>query len=185
VAGKSVIGIEKTAQANDSLGTNKNKDMNYEKDLYIDDQSLELEWLDQSMLFMKYARYLAETRRTTDEAKQYIEIVKAELDKAIRENPGDFGLEKVTDKAIDAIIITDKKYKEAYQIYLEAKYESDMASNAVAAFNMRKEALENLVKLNGQQYFSGPKVPRDIHWEREEKAKRTESKIGKTLNRNR
>jgi DNA repair ATPase RecN len=158
--------------------------MNYEKDLYIDDSALDIEWLDQSMLFMKYARYLAETRRTADEAKQYIEIVKAELDKAVRENPEKFKLDKVTDKAIDAIIATDKKYKDAYQVYLEAKYEADMASSAVSAFNMRKEALENLVKLNGQQYFSGPKVPRDIHWEREEKAKKLDSKIGNKLNRN-
>ncbi len=158
--------------------------MNYEKDLFIDDSALDIEWLDQSMLFMKYARYLAETRRTADEAKQFIEIIKAELDKAVRENPEKFKLEKVTDKAIDAIIATDKKYKDAYQVYLEAKYEADMASSAVSAFNMRKEALENLVKLNGQQYFSGPKVPRDIHWEREEKEKRMDTKIGNKLNRN-
>jgi hypothetical protein len=158
--------------------------MNYEKDLFIDDSALDIEWLDQSMLFMKYARCLAETRRTADEAKQFIEIIKAELDKAVRENPEKFKLEKVTDKAIDAIIATDKKYKDAYQVYLEAKYEADMASSAVSAFNMRKEALENLVKLNGQQYFSGPKVPRDIHWEREEKEKRMDTKIGNKLNRN-
>lgn len=158
--------------------------MNYEKDLYIDDSALDIEWLDQSMLFMKYARHAAEARRTLDETKQALDIKKSEVDKAIRENPDAFGIEKVTEGAIQSAILTEGGYQEAYQIFLDAKFESDMASNAVQAFNQRKEALENLVKLNGQQYFSGPKVPRDIHWEREEKIKRAEDKIGKKLSRN-
>ena len=159
--------------------------MNYEKDLYIDETNLDIEWLDQSMLFMKYAKHSAETQRDFDDVKQKLDVLKAELDKEIRENPSDFGIEKVTEGAIQSAILTTPRYQAMYEALLDTKFENDMAKNAVQAFNQRKEALENLVKLNGQQYFSGPKVPRDIHWEREEKAKRTENKIGKTLNRNR
>ena len=138
--------------------------MNYEKDLFIDDSALDIEWLDQSMLFMKYAKNAAEVRKLFDETKQELDIVRAEIDKDIRENPDKYGLEKVTEGAIQSALLTSKKFQIANQKVLDAKFEIDMASSAVQAFNMRKEALENLVKLNGQSYFSGPKVPRDLTW---------------------
>jgi hypothetical protein len=36
----------------------------------------------------------------------------------------------------------------------------------------RKAALENLVQLHGQNYFAGPKVPRNLSKERDEKEER-------------
>jgi len=158
--------------------------MKYEEDIRIDDSALDIEWLEQAGLFMKYARHCASTRRAFDDAKQDLDIKKAELDKAIRENPSDYGIEKVTENAVASCILTHKMYKEAFQVYLDAKYEMEMAQYAVQAFNQRKEALENLVKLNGQQYFAGPKIPRDITWEREAKAKKVDTGVAGVLTRN-
>lgn len=145
--------------------------MNYESDLRIDETALDLEWLEQPSLFMKYARHLANARKILDEEKQSLDVKRAELDRNIRENPDKFGIEKITEGAISSAILTSLEYKTAYQKFLDVKYEVDMASNAIQAFNQRKDALENLVKLYGQQYFAGPKMPRDLHWEREEKQK--------------
>ena len=64
------------------------------------------------------------------------------------------------------------------------KYESDMAKGAVRALESKKDALENLVKLHGQQYFAGPKMPRDISWEREQKQNRADQTVGQRLKRN-
>ena len=61
--------------------------MNYEKDLEIDDQALDFECLDQAVRFMRYAKHSAEMERILDEAKQELDIVKAETDKDIRESP--------------------------------------------------------------------------------------------------
>jgi hypothetical protein len=58
-----------------------------------------------------------------------------------------------------------------------------MAQAAVNAFEQRKSALENLVRLFGQSYFAGPKMPRDLHWEKEEKEKSVNSGIAKHLNK--
>lgn len=157
--------------------------MNYEDDIGIDENSLDIEWLEQASLFMKYARNLADARRDLDEEKQSLDICKADIDKSIRENPENFGITKITEGAIQSAILTNDDYKKAYQKYLDIKYESDMASNAVQAFNQRKEALENLVKLHGQQYFAGPSVPRNIHEERIAKQKHTDKKV--TIRRNR
>ena len=157
--------------------------MNYEQDLRIDETALDVEWLDQAMLFMRYARHAAEARKTFDETKQELDIVRAEIDKDIRENPDKYGLEKVTEGAIQSTLLTNKKYWAANQKVLDAKYEFDMASNAVSAFNMRKEALENLVKLNGQQYFAGPQVPRDLYGQRQLRQKDMNSRIGEKMKR--
>jgi hypothetical protein len=142
--------------------------MNYEQDIRIDDSALDIEWCEQPALFWKYAKYAAQCRKDVDFAKQKLDVTKAELDNDIRENPAKYGLEKVTDKAIEAVIVTCEDYKVAYKAFLDAKFESDMSSSAVSAMNQKKEALENLVRLHGQSYFAGPKIPRDLRKERTE-----------------
>jgi len=159
--------------------------MNYERDILIDETSLDIEWLEQSALFMKYAKHSAEALRDFDDVKQNLDVLKGELDKSIRENPSNFGIEKVTEGAIQSAILTDKGYQAMYEELLNAKYENDMARNAVVAFNMRKDALENLVKLHGQSYFSGPKVPHNLTELKQEREKKVESRIGQTFKRTR
>ena len=112
---------------------------------------------------------LLKMRMATDIAKEKLDLTKAELDKEIRMHPESFDIAKITEAAVTAAIISHSKYKEANRNYLDAKYESDVSSAAVRAIDARKDALENLVRLHGQQYFAGPKIPRDVHWEREQK----------------
>jgi hypothetical protein len=157
--------------------------MDYEKDMRIDETSLDVEWLNQASLFMKYARYSAEARRKVDEEKQALDIIKAGIDKQMRETPEKFGIEKITEGAITAAILTVRQYQTAYQKFLDAKYEADMASSAVQAMNQRKDALENLVRLAGQSYFAGPSIPRDLSWEREQKQKRSDVGVASKLQR--
>lgn len=160
--------------------------MNYEQDIAIDETALEIEWLEQATLFMKYAKNAAEARRTLDQVKESLDIVKAEMDKKIREHPEKFKIEKVTEAVISAAILRSDEFSEANQKYIDAKYELDIAQAAVSAMNQRKEALENLVKLHGQSYFAGPKMPRDIHKEREKREelqKETNKRIASKLNR--
>jgi hypothetical protein len=126
---------------------------------------------------LQYSKNAAFRRMKLDDAKQALEVVKAEVDKKIRKNPEKFGIEKITENVIAATILINEEYQEAYAEYLTAKYESDMASGAVQAFEQRKSALENLVKLHGQQYFAGPKIPRDLNWEREQRQKKVDEGI--------
>ena len=159
--------------------------MDYEKDIVIDENSLDLEWLEQPALMMKYSRHAAKMRREIDEVKQNLDIVKAEVDQKIRKNPGKYKIEKVTEGAISSAILVDNDYQEAYSAYLDAKYEADIAQSAVYAFEQRKSALENLVRLHGQQYFAGPKVPRDLNWEREERRKKVDAGVASKMTRSR
>jgi len=156
--------------------------MNYEKDIEIDETSLDIEWLEQPKLFMQYSRHLADMRRRADETKQTLDIVRAEIDRDAREDPEKFQITgKVTEGAITSAVLTNDKYKKAYQDFLDAKYEMDMALSAVRAFEQRKDALENLVRLHGQEYFAGPRVPRDLHEEKEKRRKRLNATIANKI----
>lgn len=157
--------------------------MDYEKDIAIDETALDLDWLGQPALMMKYARHSAQMQKTLEETKQNLDIVKAEVALDIRKTPANYGIEKVTDASVESCILTTKKYKDAHKEYLEAKYEADMAKGAVNAFDQRKSALENLVKLHGQQYFAGPRIPHDLTWERQQRQKKSDSKVATKMRR--
>ena len=157
--------------------------MNYEDDIKIDESSLDVEWLDQPSLMMKYARHAAQCRLEMDKAKEALELVKAELDKEIRSFPDRFGIEKITDKVVENTIPMQPAYKEAINNFIKARFESDVAYGAVKAMETRKDALENLGRLMGLQYFAGPRMPRDLHEERT--AKQTKANQTVTFKRGR
>ena len=159
-------------------------DFNYEKDIEIDGEALDQEWLGQSALYLKYSRHYADMTKRMDESKQNLDIAKAEADKRIRKNPENYGIDKITEAVVMNSILIEEGYKDAYDEYLSAKYEVDMARAAVSAFEQRKSALENLVRLFGQNYFSGPNVPYEINreWESKEKESRTNKKTAEGLN---
>lgn len=160
--------------------------MNYEADIKIEEGCLDIEWLEQPEKMLKYGQHASKMKSNLDKAKESLDFVKAELDNEIRSDPEKFGLEKVTDRAIEATIPLQERYKKASEFYLNAKFESDVAFAAVKAFEQRKDALENLVRLHGQQYFAGPKIPRDLPSEMEKrtnKNKEVNKRIGITISR--
>jgi len=156
-------------------------DLNYERDVSIDETALDVEWLQQAGLMYKYARYQAETKKVMDEAKERLDFIKAKLEMDIRTNPESYGLSKVTESAIASTILLQSEYQDAAKKYVEAKYENDVAVAAVRAIDQKKTALENLVKLLSVSYFAGPSAPRDLSLEWNE---RIEKKEQKELNKN-
>ncbi len=157
-------------------------EFDYEKDIYIDESALDVELLGQALLMIRYARKAAEARVEMDKAKDGVEVARAKLDKNIRIDPEQFEVVKITEGAVAAAILLQPQYKEANEAFLEARYEYDMARYAVQAIDQRKAALENLVRLHGQQYFAGPSIPRDLSREAQERAKqkRVDSKVTMT-----
>ena len=145
--------------------------MNYEQDLKIDVDALDVEWADQPSLMLRYTKVAAEARMELDKAKEDLGTVKAEIDLQIREDPESFGIAKVTESAIQSAIILDDGFNKANEKCLQLAYEFEMAQGAVRAVDQRKQALENLVKLHGLQYFAGPKIPRNLSYEYQQKQK--------------
>jgi len=158
----------------------------YAQDIQIDKTALDLEWLHQPSLMLKYAKHSAKMQEAMEESKQNLDIARAEADRTIRENPEGFDIVgRTTEGAISSAILTYKPFIDASQAYKSAKYEADMAKAAVNAFEHRKSALEALVKLFGLQYFSVPNAPFDItrEWEKKERTKKVNKKVTNGLNR--
>ena len=159
--------------------------LNYEGDISISCEELDIEWLEQPELMMRYSRHQARCALELDKAKERLEVVKAELDKKIRQHPEKFDVAKITETVVSNTIITQAEYTAAQGEMLDAKFEFDIARAAVSAINGRKDALENLVRLHGMQYFAGPNMPRDLNKEveRKKQQKTVDSGVGQKLRR--
>jgi len=126
--------------------------------LDIDKNRLDDEWIDQPKLYFKWAVDLEDARDDFERAKAAFDVVKSDLDLAIRTSPDDYDLPKVTDKAIAAVLITQASYEKAQQVMFEAKYRVGIVQAAVTSIDHRKKALEKLVDLYGQKYFASPRA---------------------------
>jgi len=143
--------------------------MNYEKDIGIDENALDVEFVRHPLKFLKYAEHLAHTEKVTKRAHENLKTIKAKLSNQALSDPTLCAGGKATAVAIEAYYRTNEKYLEAKESWVETEYEKDMALNAVQAMNAKKTSLENLVRLHGQQYFAGPSVPRDLAQEMEQR----------------
>ena len=165
--------------------------MDYEVDIIIDDTALDIEWLEQASLAMRYGKYFAQKKQELLQSQERIKVVRAELiAKANADPEGTCDKAKPNTADIEAYYRNHKRHKIAKEEWIKAQFELDIAEIAKNEIGFtRKMALENLVKLHGQQYFAGPKVPRDLNSEvdkKRQKVKRQEKVnrgIGKSINR--
>jgi len=138
----------------------KKKTRDIEFDFFnIDINNLDKEWINQPKIFFKYASELADAMRRESGARTEREVVKAEIDLKVRENLKKYGIDKVklTEAVILGVVSSQPKYKEAQKKRLIRKHKTDILQAAVRALDHRKSALERLVSLHGQNYFSTPK----------------------------
>lgn len=161
--------------------------LNYEDDIRIDETALDVEWLEQAELAMKYARNFAQAKRRLINAEEKIKLIRAELTAEANKNPIKCcNKDKPNAADIEAYYRNHRRHKEAKEEWVKLQYELDIAEAAKNEIGYtRKAALENLVRLHGQQYFAGPRIPRDISQERERKQehKKVDTNIGRSLKR--
>ena len=137
--------------------------MSYENDTYIEETKLHVECLDQPRLMKKYSDLLAEAKRALEHEKHRLDVLKAELDKAVRANPEVYEIHgKITEAQVTAAITTSADHKKLSEAIIELQYEVNMLKGTVDAINSKKDMLEELIRLHGQNYFSGPNVPHNI-----------------------
>jgi len=139
--------------------------LNYEEDVKIDSQALDVEWLEQPGLMGRYAKHAAHMEALRDEAKERLDVEKARIEMQIRANPELYDLAKPTEAGIQSTILLQSEYQELIREFNAAKYEYGQAIAAVRAIDQRKAALENLVKLLNASYLAGPQAPRNLYQE--------------------
>lgn len=137
------------------------EDYNYDQDLFIDIDQLEVEWLTQPHRYRKYAELCSDAESEKQEAKQFLDLKKAELDGVIRNNLKEQEV-KITEAQVAAQVLQHNDYLEAEDNYNKKCHNYNILKVAVESFHQRKTALENLVKLALAEWFSAPIEPRSI-----------------------
>lgn len=130
------------------------KDLDYKKDISIDEENLDTEWLRHSATYMQYLEYSVYCSNILEKKEEQLEVLAAELDKEIRSNPGE---KKLTENSIKNEILTNNNYKTLKEEIIQARYNYNIVKSAVNAFEHRKKALERLCDLWMFGYNSAPK----------------------------
>ena len=129
------------------------------KDIFnIDPNCLDVEWVGQPKLFYKHAEKLADARLELATSKAELDVVAAELDQEIRNDPAVFGLDKVTETTVRTAITLNKRHRSKLKAFNNNKHTVDLLQSVISALDHRKAALENMVRLHGQNYFSTPQA---------------------------
>jgi len=159
--------------------------LDFDRDLRIDETALDVECLEQPSLMMAYAQEAAEARMEMDTAKESLDVIEAQVDSEVRDCPEDFGLKKITESAIKSAVVLDERVQAAKKRLTQAKLDYGMTTAASVAMDARKKMLEMLIQLHGQQYFAGPKTPRNLMKEAKKRfaSKSSNEKVKKAMDR--
>ena len=89
--------------------------MNYEKDLKIDVDALDVEWADHAELSLQYGKHYANCMKELEEAEEDIKITRSELIKKANEDPeGCLGDDiKPTAPNVEAYYRNHRRHKKA------------------------------------------------------------------------
>ena len=112
---------------------------------------------------MKYAEKSAEAQKNVDRLKEEIDIERARLNNVFRSLPEKYGCPqdskgnyKITEAWVDSLTSVEKTYQDLSSALTQARFELNLMSAAVRAFDHRKKSLEGLVQLWLGGFFSVP-----------------------------
>lgn len=161
--------------------------LNYEEDIKIDESALDIEWLKQTALSLKYGRHFSNLKSIQRRLEEQKKIIRSELILKVNKNAEALiGKKSPNAGDIEAFYRNDPGYKSVIEDLNDAIEAAEFAEIAYQQISWtKKAALENLVKLNGQQYFAGPSMPRDLtkEVENKERIQRTDAGVARALQR--
>ena len=143
----------------------------FQNEIQIDLDALHEEWRTHANTRYKYASEVSYLDRVLKKIGEEIATVKAGLIKECKNENA-----KATVQQIDAFCIENKSHITVKEKQIDAEYELNMAKNALRAFDDRKTALENEVKLWGGNYYSSPTEERKIESSKPNKSNSSNNK---------
>jgi len=119
----------------------------FDIELMVNPENLEEESLKQLDLFKKVRLHELETRISLFRRKNELKEVETGLDYDIRRNPASFGLQKITESAVESTIRRDPGYREARDALESAEEEHWTATAYLELCRERGEILRGLIHL--------------------------------------
>lgn len=139
--------------------------------LDIDPLRLDDELIGQPAQRGQFGELHADAQKDLDDAKANLSVAEAEADRDIRENPADYGIDKLSEARISAAVTLHPAVKVALKKVNEAKYNLNVLQAAIDGLEHRRAALKSLVELHGQDYFAAPRMPAGIKAENRRREK--------------
>ena len=133
----------------------------YKTDIRMDRNQLDIEWLEQPSLYMRYAEACIESMFERDRLADLIDVTAAEVEAEVRTNPESYGIEKITEAAVKSAVVLEPRVIEAKENYNKAKKEAALLTAAERAIDRRKASLERLTDLYIAGYWSTPRITED------------------------
>lgn len=152
----------------------KERELNFEEDMHIDESNLDVEMLEQSELTIKYGRHLAECKRKAAQCEENVKLVRSELMNAASGNSDLLESGNPTVGNLEAYYRNHKRHRRAKKESIEADFELELANIAYSAVHARKFSLENMIKLYSLNYFAANDQAIDITIKRAEYKKNRE-----------
>jgi phosphopantothenate synthetase len=125
---------------------------NYREELTINEKDIKGELLKQASLFGYYSDQSAKAQKESSWAEQLYKQAKAKITLDVNENPGKYGLEKVTVALLDSAVRVNEECIKAKEEMINKAYEAEMLKNAVFALHQKMKCLEALIKIIGCEY---------------------------------
>ncbi|MBU2177416.1 MAG: hypothetical protein KJ556_20180 [Gammaproteobacteria bacterium] len=129
----------------------------WQDEVDINPEMLDVEELRQPKLVMKYGEMKADLKRELAACKKELEFQRAKVADSAR-----LTLPKATVDAVKDYVTQDSRIQELESELIELQHSVDVCGAVLSSLDDRKNALQDLTKLHGQQYFAGPSAPHDM-----------------------
>lgn len=156
--------------------------LNYQQDVKIDTEALDVEWTEHPEKCLQYIEQLAELRKQARLDEEEVKTVRSELIREANDDPvGCCGKEKPNAGDIEAYYRNEERYKAAKEEAIKSSDAALVAEDMKSLMTYTKtKALEQLVSLHSQSYFAGPTTPRNLNREMEKRRSQKEQVQTKT-----
>lgn len=134
-------------------------ELDYKRMAQIDKNALDREFIELASTYQILAMAAAKAEYEADVKKENLKLMKADLRLDIMSNPSKYGLVKPTEAAIEAAITDEVAYAEEVKNSVRKEYEAEVSRAAVKTLEVKRCALENLVKLHIAGYFGSRSEP--------------------------
>ena len=162
-------------------------DIDYEKDMSIDEDAIDLELFYLPKVEERYIRAVSIAFKNKQILHEELKTKRSELILKANKHPKKCcHKDKPNAGDIEAFYRTDKGYKELKEELIEADDTYNVLNEMKDGIHFTKKgALDNLTQLMNMEYFAGPVMPRDINDERRKwkKKKAINKKIGSGMKR--
>jgi len=160
-----------------------NEDTDYKQDIKINRFALEKEVEEQPTKYLFYSEEQAEAKRKRDRKKDKLDQILANEEMRIRwltkvELVEEFGIDKLTETSIKAAVTGSQVVIDAKKEYSEASHRQMLTEGHARAFEQRKSALDNLVRLWIAGYYSDPTGTKTRNDDIEKQSKRNLNRKG-------